>query len=93
MKGTCNEQHCTNIVYRRGLCRRHYEQLREAERREQEAKEAENDAILRETFRKAAWREHLPPVVHTSQEELDARALYYGNRDREIFRRGRALRC
>lgn len=91
MKGTCNERHCSNVVYRRGLCRRHYEQLREAERQKQEATEAENDAILRETFRKTAWREHLPQVVHTSQEELDARALYYGNREREIFRRGRAL--
>lgn len=84
MKGTCSEQNCPNVVYRRGLCRRHYEQLREAERRE-------NDAIISEALRKTAWRDHLPPVVHTPQEELDARALYCGNREREIFRRGRAL--
>ena len=77
-EGTCNEQCCTNVVYRRGLCRRQYEQLRETERQKQEAIEAENDAILREMFRKAAWREHLPPVVHTSQEELDVKRYKHG---------------
>lgn len=76
---------------------RHWEAIREAERRAyeeaQRQKEEDNQRVLREMERKSAWREHLPPVVHTEQEELDARALYYGNREREIFRRGRALRC
>ena len=54
MKGKCSEPNCPNVVYRRGLCRRQYEQLRETERQKQEAIEAENDAILREMFRKAA---------------------------------------
>lgn len=71
--------------------------IREAERRAyeeaQRQKEEDNQRVLREMERKSAWREHLPPVVHTEQDELDARALYYSNREREIFRRGRALRC
>ena len=97
MKGKCSEPNCPNVVYRRGLCRRHWEAIREAERRAyeeaQRQKEEDNQRVLREMERKSAWREHLPPVVHTEQDELDARALYYSNREREIFRRGMALRC
>lgn len=55
MKGKCSEPNCPNVVYRRGLCRRHWEAIREAERRAyeeaQRQKEEDNQRVLREMER------------------------------------------
>lgn len=86
MKGMCSENNCKSVVYRRGLCRRHWEGLRARERQEEQSRIEE---ARREAERKTAWREYLPPTVYTPQDELDARARCCGDREREIFRRGR----
>ena len=84
MKKICSDPECQNAVYRRGMCRRHWEKVRKQER------EA-NQSIVDEAKRNTAWREYLPPCVYTPQDELDARALYCGNKERATFQKGRKL--
>ena len=84
MKGKCSEPNCPNVAYRRGLCRRHWEKVRKQEREV-------DRAIVDEAKRNTAWREYLPPCVYTPQDELDAMALYCGNKERATFQKRRKL--
>ena len=77
------------VDYAEGIGKQSGKRKRRAYEEAQRQKEEDNQRVLREMERKSAWREHLPPVVHTEQDELDRKSVILHNREREIFRRGR----